>query len=521
MLRRLLALWLPRFATDRLVRRRAAHAPAADLRRPLAVTADDRGRLRLAAVNRAAELAGLRPGMALADARAIEPGLAAAPADPAGDAEALEALADWCGRYTPWTAVDGGDGIVLDVTGCAHLFGGEAGLLRDLVGRLRTIGYESRAAIADGAAAARAVAATGPGYGAPGDPLGDAIVAPGRSGAALAGLPVAGLRLDAGTVADLARLGLRRIGDLYDLPRESLAARFGPGLTERLDRALAREPEPISPRRPLPPHLARLLFAEPIGRTEDVRAALDHLLETLCDGLERAQRGARRLELALYRTDGTAQRLAVGTSRPSRRPAHLRQLFAEAYDRMDAGFGIDAATLGAAATEPLGAEQLALADGGAAATPLADLIDRLGSRLGLAAISRPVPRESHRPERAVAAAPPLAPTGSRPARWPDDPPRPVRLFVPPRPVEAVAPAPDDPPLLFRRHGRVHRVARADGPERLSPEWWRAVPGDPGDDGEDRDYYRVEDLEGRRFWLFRAGRVRPDEPVRWFLHGSFA
>jgi protein ImuB len=488
------------------------------------LTAEDRGRLLLAAVDRAAERAGLRTGMALADARALEPGLAAAPADPAGDAEALAALADWCGRYTPWTAVYGSDGAVLDITGCAHLFGGEAGLLRDLIGRLRAIGYAGRAAIADSAAAARAIATAGPGYGGPGDPLGDAIVSPGRSAEALAGLPVAGLRLGRELCDGLARLGLRRIGDLYALPRAALAARFGAALAGRLDRALAREAEPISPARPVPQHAARLLFAEPIGRTEDVDAAVRRLLATLCDGLERAQRGARRLELAVYRSDGTVQRLAVGTSRPDRRPAHLHRLFAESFDRIDAGFGIDAAMLGALATEPLGAEQLRLADREDPAPSLADLVDRLSNRLGPDAVSRPMPVESHRPDRAVAAGPPLALPDDAPAGWPADPPRPVRLFASPEPVEAMAPVPDDPPLLFRWRGRLHRVAGADGPERLSPEWWRRpAGGGPADRavGEERDYYRVEDGEGRRFWLFRAGSGPPGQSARWFLHGRFA
>jgi protein ImuB len=517
MLRRLLALWLPRLATDRLFRRRATAGRAADADRPLALTAEDHGRLRLAAVNRAAEAAGLRPGMALADARALDPALDTAPADPAADAAALDALADWCGRYTPWAATCGRDGLILDITGCAHLFGGEAGLMRDLIGRLARVGYAGRAAIADSAATARAVAIAGPGYGAVGDPLGDAIVAPGRSAEALAGLQMAGLDLDGESCHALARLGLRRIGDLYDLPRAELAARFGAGLIDRLDRALAAEAEPISPRRPLPPFAARLLFADPIGRTDDVDAALRRLLASLCDRLDRAQQGARRLELAVYRSDGTVQRLGVGTSRPSRNPAHLHRLFAEAFDRIDAGFGIDAATLGAPVTEPLGADQLPLAEGdGAAAASLAELVDRLGSRLGLASISRPLPQESHLPDRAVTARPPLAAPDEAPAGWPEDPPRPVRLFAAPQPIEAMAPVPDDPPLLFRWRGRLHRVAHADGPERIAPEWWRQ----PAYNDIDRDYYRVEDADGHRFWLFRAGLDQPDRPAQWFLQGQF-
>lgn len=496
---------------------------------PLAVMAAERGRMILVSVDPTAAAVGLAPGMPLADARALEPGLQVVEADPVADARALAGLADWCGRYTPWTATHGEDCILLDITGCAHLFGGEAGLARDLIERLTAIGYAGSLAVADTPGAAWAISRMGGGYGPAGGPLGEALIPPGGSDAALAGLPVAGLRLDPATVEGLERLGLRRIGDLAALPRGSLAARFGPEVLRRVDQALGRAAEPVSPRRPVPVHLARMVFPEAIGRTEDVSAALERLLAKLCAGLEEAQHGARRVELALYRVDGGVDRQTIGTSRPSRRPQHLFRLLAGRLDRIDAGFGIEVAVLSALVTEPLGARQIGFGEAGGASgddTPLDDLVDRLAGRLGRNAVVRPVPFESHLPERAVAMRPamdgpvtdPEALQDKESGAWPDRL-RPVRLLPVPEPIEVTAPIPDDPPVLFRRGRIVHRVVRADGPERLSPEWWQDVPAG-AEANRPRDYYRVEDTKGRRFWLYRAGLYDPATPPRWYLHGVF-
>jgi protein ImuB len=445
------------------------------------------------------------------------------PAEPAADAQALAALAAWCGRYTPWTAVEpaglagplgGAAGVWLEATGCAHLFGGEEALLADLTDRLHRIGYAARTAIADTPGAAWAAAR----YGAD-DGL---VVAPGGARAALAALPVAALRLPPAAVAGLEGLGLRRIGDLYDIPRAALAARYGAAVAGRLDAALGAVHEPISPAPPPTDHVARLAFAEPIGRPEDIAAGLDRLLAALCAGLEAAQAGARELVLWLYRPDGGCERIAVGTSRPNRTPAHLARLFAEHLEPVDLGFGFEAMRLDAAVVEPLGPVQPDFEAGAATAgaTGLDALIDRLSNRLGAAQVRRLQPQASHLPERAVqtvpalAAAPPAAAAAWTP---PGAPPRPLRLLPRPEPVEAVAPVPDDPPVMFRWRRVVHRVARAEGPERIAPEWWR--DGAP-DDGSLRDYYRVEDTAGGRYWLYREGLYRDGAAPSWFLHGVF-
>ena len=296
--------------------------------------------------------------MPLADARALVPGIAVAPGDPAADAGALAGLADWCGRYSPWTACDpeadaGGGGLWLDVSGCAHLFGGEAALLADLAARLEGLGYTARAALADGPGAAWALAR----FAAPGDCR---VVAPGRARAALAGLPVAALRLPAATASALERLGLATVGDLEAAPRASLAARFGGALVTRLDQAMGRRSEPISPRRPAASVRARAVFAEPIGHLDDVRRAARRLVEEVCADLGRRRHGARGLALALYRVDGKAATSAIGTARPSRDPRHLERLLAERLEALDLGFGADAMALSVTRAQPLAAEQLSL-----------------------------------------------------------------------------------------------------------------------------------------------------------------
>jgi protein ImuB len=346
------------------------------------------------------------------------------------------------------------------------------------------------------------------------------VVPEGGARAALAPLPVAALRLPVEIVHDLNRLGLRRVGELYGLPRAPLAPRFGESVARRLDQALGLVREPISPRRPPEPRTERLGFVEPILAAEDLRRGTRLMMERLCRRLERQALGIRRLELACYRVDCRVERAAIGTSRPSRDPSHLLRLIAEKLERIAPGLGIEAMLLQAIEVEALAPDQPGLGRAGVAAPPLdasASLVDRLVNRLGAANVRRLVPFESHLPERAVRSLPALAEAPAA-GTWPHGPPRPIRLLERPDPVEAVAPVPDDPPLLFRWRGATYRVRRAEGPERIAAEWWRD-PAAAGDGGV-RDYYRVEDEAGRRFWLYRQGLYRPELPPRWFLHGFF-
>ena len=525
MQRRVVSLWLPTFATDRLCRQTTSAAPseASGTVGPLATVANRRGAERLIAVDGAAQALGLRPGMALADARAVVPALHVRPADPAAKHRSLERLADWCQRYTPWTAADpdggmtvgGSAGLWLDIGGCAHLFGGEAALLADLAQHLAGCGLACRAAAADTPGAAWALARFTRQSG---------IAATGTA-AALAPLPLAALRLEADSVAALARVGLHRIGDLLGLPRAPLAARFGAIVVQRLDQALGQIDEPISPKQAVPDLRLRLAFAEPISRREDIAAALDRLLADLCARLALEHSGVRRLDYVLFRADGTTAQVSVGTGRPLRDPVHLARLFADKLDELNPGFGVDMAMLAAGALDPLAPAQQALGrQPGSDADGLARLVDRLGNRLGPQQVVRLEARASHIPEHACRPVPafdaPPCPVGSNASRGFDRP-RPLRLLPWPEPIEAMVPLPDHPPLLFRWRHRPHRVARAEGPERIGAEWWQEETDPLTADAERlRDYYRVEDADGDRLWLYRQGLYRPDRAPRWYLHGFF-
>jgi len=512
---RILSLWLERLSTDRIARQwREAPCPL--------VVVGKRGNLDLLlAVDVAAERLGLATGLALAQARAMHPTLTAVPEDRDADARLLDAIADACQRYTPLVAVDPPDGILLDIGGCAHLFGGEEKLRDDLLARITRLGLSARAAIAASIGAASAAAR-----------FGDAQTMAEASGdprERLAPLPLPALRLPGETVAALARLGFKRVGDILDLPRSPLAARFGADLLRQLDRALGREDEPLTPRLPVPPYVAEKSFHEPIAREEDVLACVERLAARLETALTTRGDGARRLELALFRTDGAVKRIVVGTSRPLRNPQAIRALFVERLaalgDEIDPGFGFDLARLSVLNAETCADEQISLGTREDQAG-LDRLIDRLSARLGRRRVSRLVARDSHIPELAAASVPAQAMTRAE-FGWDAFrrfraeaglSQRPLRLLAKPEPIADVfALVPDGPPARFRWRRALHEVVRAEGPERIEGVWWSE------DGGPARDYFHVEDTAGLRFWLFRAGLYRDTalSPPRWFVHGLYA
>jgi len=543
-MKRIVSLWLPTLATDRIARRTGTKPPDPASEAPRVTVAGERGRLIVAGVNAAARALGIVPVMPLADARALVPGIDVHEADPAGDAKTLDGLAAWCARYTPWVAVEAGTppgsgGLWLDVSGCAHLFGGEVALLDDLVGRLRKLGFGARAALTDTGGAAWAWAR----FGDDGDP----VLPPGGAKQALAGLPVAALRLSPESVDTLDRLGLRRIGALYDLPSAPLTARLGDEVRRRLDQALGALDEPLSPRAPAAPFSARLAFPEPVSLPGDIEAALERLLTMLCTRLEAAHLGARRIDFTIHRSDGSHDGIRAGASRPNRDPRHLMRLLAPSLERLDpAGpdghSGVEVAVLafpGVAAFEAgqrampqigrgigagIGAGELALTphrtpdrtpNRTSSDPELAALADRLAGRLGAGNVRMLALRESHWPERAaikhvVLDGPP--PASAAQQDMPLRPPRPLRLFPRPQRIDVTNIAAR--PAAFRWRRFTHEIVRAEGPERIAPEWWLELNKPPS---PARDYFRVEDRAGRRFWMFREVE---NDPERWFLHGQF-
>ncbi len=507
--RRIVSIHLTDFAMARWLRRAADRHDAPPDNLPVVLAAEGPHGPVATAANRAARMAGLHPGARIVDIRALSPDVRVARADPDGDKTALVGLMLWARRWCPWTAVDGGDGIVMDTTGSDHLWGGEAMMLRDIEGTLGALGFGAQLAMAPTHGAAWALARFGPVR---------AVVPPDRLATATAPLPVQALRLDADTILLLQRLGLSTVGEIAAVPRLSLARRFGQTAADRnplarLDQLQGRVAEPVSAGTEPPRFAVQVRLAEPV---QDPTPYLPDLCVCLCDALAAAGYGARRITVTVYRTDAEVSHVTVATARASRDPVHLHRLFDGRIDRIDPGFGFELMTLHADAAEDLTAVQTRLdgrADDGAA---LAQMVDRLSARLGPQAVRTPALHASHIPERSLAWALALAQSPRGRNRPPVND-RPLRLFGRPEEIHVLYAVPEGPPARFAWRKVTHRVARFAGPERIAPEWWNDRPGT-----RLRDYYRVEDDRGHRFWIYRDGLYGDAQggPPRWFLHGIF-
>jgi protein ImuB len=503
---RVLSIWLPRLAIERWAKS-SASAPE----KPVVLTIEGAHGLVIHAVTKAAAERGVRPGARLTDARALSPDLVAMPADPQGDQALVQRLARWAQRWSPVVEVDGPDSLRLDVTGVTHLFGGEEALAADVSDRLEALGLTARVAIAPTAAAAWALARFGP-----------CVCSRDELQTKLCPLPVSALRLEQYTVRTLERLGLKTIGALTGLPRLSLARRFrgAEDVVDALDRALGKTAEPLTAARDDPPPRAILRLEEPATHVEAASQALKRLIPELLSELEGRQLGARKLSLHGFRVDGSVAVASVATAIPSREPKHLARLLASAMERgaegLDPGFGFDAFVLAADWAESLDAVQESLVEEPGGERDLARLLDRLSVKLGPRAVQRPKPRESHVPERASGWAEALSHAGGI-TNTAGNRSRPQRLLDRPEAIAVIYATPQGVPRRFVWRRAVHDIARVEGPERIAPEWWRERST-----ARLRDYYRVEDETGRRYWIFReglAGDGRGGAPG-WFLHGLF-
>lgn len=547
--RRILSLWFPRLAAERCLRQGFGAAGT-----PFAVVGEARNTQILTSLTSEAEAAGLSRGQPLRDALAMCPGLQTRACNLQAEKAFLSVLARWAGKFSPWVAEESPDALVIDLTGCAHLFGGEAGLIETVETDCVDLGLTIRAGIADTVGAAWALARFadgGAGIVRSGDDIAQEAratrsraakrrhwerggpvseksrsdrrasrVAPsGQTRTALAALPVMALRLEAETVATLTRLGLRQIGDLAGQPRAALARRFGRHLVQRLDQALGIEPEPVNPARHRTPFAVRFTFPEPIGLEGDIAAAIEKLLPALAERLRAEGQGARRIRMEWHRSDHTMGWIEVGLARPSAEPDRIRPLLAMKTDEIEAGFGIDAIRIVASVTEPMHASQHrghadAAQDGAARLSRTAemdDLLARIGARLGLEAITRLQPAESHIPEKTASV---LAAVWSEPAGlWPrPQVPRPIEVWSP---ELVTADDSSSVPVSFRWRGQVFETRAAAGPERIAPEWWL---DDPEWRTGVRDYWRVTTRTGERFWLYYAHGATMSPG--WFCQGSF-
>ncbi len=467
--------------------------------------------MRLASIDAAAMAVGLRVGMPLADARAQVPALVIVPHDPVLDQNWLDRIAQGCARYSPLVALDAPDGLILDIAGAEHLHENEAGLIADAEMRLARLGMTLRHALGPTADAARALARyqTRP---APDE------------GQAIRRLPVAALELEAEATTALVRAGLKTIGDLASRPMANIAARFGADAAMALRRLLGDAPSPLDPRIAPPPVVAERRFAEPILSTPHAAKILAELADEAIEDLAGRGRGGRHFRATFFRSDGLARSIEIETGHSTRDTGLVMRLFTERMDSLrdplDPGFGFDMIRLAVPRLERLSATQLKLEGGAVREAGTNELVDRLTVRLGRGRVRRLRPADTHIPEQAQLALPAI--DAPEPLPWqipePGEPPtRPFHLFDPPQPIEVIAEVPDGPPHQFRWRRATHAVRRYEGPERIAAEWWRRR--DNG--GLTRDYYRVEDVQGRRFWLFRHGLYNEKPDPRWYIHGVFA
>ncbi|MDR6530299.1 protein ImuB [Caulobacter rhizosphaerae] len=504
---RVISVFLPRWPTDRLRRSQGKTAPPPET--PIVMVGRVARRRAIAHLNLAAAQAGLRIGQAVAHATALVPGLLLHDLDAAGDAAALHRLALWAQKlFSPTVAPDGGDGLVIDATGCAHLFGGEEKMAIAIRERLTQAGFTATIAIADSWGGAHALARF--------SRRAIFVTTPGATGRELKDLPVAALRLSADLVEGLGRLGFDTVGELEAAPKGPLTHRLGLEPVRRLDQAYGRQAEPIEPvMAPQTPHVRRM-FAEPISAPETMARHVTELVHELCAALEAASLGAMRLDAWFTRVDNRIEAARIGASAPSRDAKRLAKLLCEKLENVDPGFGVEKIVLAAPGAEPLAYKQGQAMGEARQGVDLSGLIDTLSVRLGAEHVYRLASVQSDLPERSVRRAPALdAPEGFS---WPADWPRPTRLFSRPEPIETVALLPDAPPAAFTWRGVRHRVRCADGPERVFGEWWKA----DAELARSRDYFQVEDESGERFWIFRDGDGEDAQTGSqgWFMAGVF-
>lgn len=497
--KRFISIWFRHLTTDRLSIRQPEQR-----KMPLITVAPDHGRMIITASNAIAEKQGIRIGMAAADARAIFPSIQILNAIPDLAPRLLKALAAWCIRFTPIAAIDLPDGLILDVSGCAHLWGGEWNFLKEIVGRLKSSGYDIRAAMADTVGTAWAIARYG---------LITPVIAAGAQTEALLPLPPAALRLEPDTLARMQKLGLNQIQHFISMPRSVLRRRFGMHMLQRLDQALGLEEEIIQPIHPVELYQERLYSLEPIVTLTGIEIGLRAVLQALCDRLKKEGKGIRCLLLTCYRIDGKQQSIQIGTNLASNHVAHLFKLFELKIQDIEPALGIELFLLEATRVEEVSPfqESFWANTGSLEDIHVVELLDRMAEKFGAHAIHRYLPDEHYWPERSFR--PALCIREVAAIGWPVHLPRPVQLLKRPESIEVSAPIPDYPPMLFRHRNVLHKIVKADGPERIESEWWI-------EEGMHRDYYRVEDEEGARYWIFRLGHYQ-EKNQQWYIHGVFA
>lgn len=499
MARRYLCIWFKNLVADWLALKTPALAQV-----PFVLTEQDRGRIVITAVSPLAAREEIQKGMSLVDARILLPGVQVIDSQAGRAPKLLKALAEWCIRYTPVVAVDGEDGLLLDVTGCAYLWGGERMYFKEIILRLRGSGYNVRGAIADTIGAAWAIARYG---------KITPMIEPGGQKAAIYDLPPVALRLSADTLEQLYNFGMLRIEQFAELPKKVLYRRFKKELVHQLEKALGSREEFLQPVELPVPYHERLPCIEPIQTAIGIEIGLQRLLDQLCQRLEKEGKGLRSAIFRCHRVDNQVQQLEIGTSSPSHKASHLFGLFKEKISSIEPALGIELFTLDAPTVEPAKATQEMLWSGHAGLEDIliAEWMDRIIGKLGPGTVQRFLPAEHHWPEHSQK--PAASVTERTDITWSRRQTRAIRILAVPRPIEVTAPIPDYPPMSFRYQNILHERRKASGPERIEREWWL-------EEGEHRDYYWFENQRGRRYWIFRSGWYSEDDRSKWYLHGFF-
>jgi len=499
-MQRFVSIWFCHLKTDWMIHRQPELKNV-----PFVLALPDHGRMRITEVNVFAKAKGIFAGMVVTDAKIIIPGLQVFDDHLNLADKLLKRLCNWCIRFTPIAAVDGTDGLILDITGCVHLWGSEPLYLKAIMNKLKSFGFNVRAAIADTIGAAWAVCRYG---------KIKAIINPNDQREALMALPAAALRLDDMIIDRLQKLGLYTISSFMNIPRSALRRRFGQQLLLRLDQAFGKEEEIIQPLQPVEAYMERLPCLQPIQTAVGIEIALQQLLENLCNRLLKEGKGIRVAVFKGYRVDSKTESISISTNHPSHHINHLFKLFELKIATIEPALGIELFTLEASKVEdivPL-QETFWTANGNLESKEVAELLDHLESKFGSNILHRYLPNEHHLPEHSIKLAASLKeePTTT----WPSDKTRPIQLLQKPKPIEVTAPIPDYPPMNFRYEGKLHTIKKADACERIEAEWWHKP-------GLQRDYYVVEDEEGKRYWVFRSGHYNSDTKPSWFIHGFFA
>ncbi len=499
-MRRIMSIWFPQLPLDRRTRLGDPRIDAA-----FAIITEIKGALRLTNMTPEAREAGLREGMSVADARAICPELLTEKADAMREDMLLRALRRWADRLSPWITIDSPDGLILDATGCSHLFGGEASMARYAFDKLSHMQIAAKIGIADTKRAARALSRHNP-----------KTISTSMQGCVkedLKSLPVEALGIAAKVSNDLRRVGLKTVGQLYTIKHSELARRFGLDLVQALSKTLGQTPDPVSPMVADPIFAARMNLPEPIGLKSDLNEVNTRLTKSVCSRLEAARLGARQFHLTVRCVDRGEHVLSIGFARPCFDAGKVKRQFERPLEGLKIKFGADWLRLAADTLEPIRARQRIF--GGEEQDALEDLsqvITTLGNRLGFDRVRRFIPQDSHLPEREFTT---IEATDSRAiTQWPDPARhRPLRIFRPER-IRTVVPG--RPPKAFEWRKGEYGTHTAHGPERLSSEWWKDIQD------EVKDYWVVETDKGSRLWLmsYPSPQSSSTHPPDWFVVGRF-